>query len=637
MQPKLPTCTPTLRGRSTLLLTILVLAAPVALSGCAPSKYRKDADETAHGLIDQSQREAVGETEPFTIQRPAEALRRKLLGKQALPTASPASYGAHRIEKVDHWPEKGYPAPTEQGGSPVGLVEKGEPVELTLAEALQVAARNSREYQAQKEQVFRTALALDLEIDKFRSTYTGMLESLLSTDQGGPGTAQSGVENTGELGLSKKLESGAELSTRLIVDLAKLLSSSEAESAGVAIDASITVPLLRGAGRHIVAEPMTQAQRDLIYAIWEFERFKRRFAVEVVDSYYSVLRAHDRVRNTRASYESQVASTRRTRALAKRDRKPQKALDQARQRELSVRNQWISAQQNYEDTLDAFKQKLGLPPDAAVTTDRQELKKLHETVGKRLRAAVPKASGGKGGSVPPIGAPVELEKPSKKEGGPYELKEQRAIELALKNRLDLRVARAKVEDKQRKTVVAADALRAGLDLTGTASAGGRRSLGSAGRSDAELRPEEGFYSAGLEVDLPLERTSERNAYRNALIDLQEAVRAYQKTEDEVKADVRSDLRSLLDERETYTIQIVSERVAERRVERTETFLQFGREGVSARDVNEAQTDLLSARNNVTEALIAYRISELEIQRDMGVLRVTEKGLYDELDPSKLES
>ena len=41
---------------------------------------------------------------------------------------------------------------------------------------------------------------------------------------------------------------------------------------------SVTQPLLRGSGSRIVYEPLTQAERDLIYEVRSFERYRRSFA-----------------------------------------------------------------------------------------------------------------------------------------------------------------------------------------------------------------------------------------------------------------------------------------------------------------------------------------------------------------------
>ncbi|MFW6337052.1 MAG: hypothetical protein ACOC3G_07975, partial [Phycisphaeraceae bacterium] len=54
-----------------------------------------------------------------------------------------------------------------------------------------------------------------------------------------------------------------------------------------------------------------------------------------------------------------------------------------------------------------------------------------------------------------------------------------------------------------------------------------------------------------------------------------------------------------------------------------------------RDVLEARESLISARNALTSALVDYRVAELELQRDLGVLEVGADGLWRELSPDTL--
>jgi hypothetical protein len=46
--------------------------------------------------------------------------------------------------------------------------------------------------------------------------------------------------------------------------------------------------------------------------------------------------------------------------------------------------------------------------------------------------------------------------------------------------------------------------------------------------------------------------------------------------------------------------------------------------------------LLSAQNALIDAAVRYRITELELQRDMGLLQVDEKGLWQENIPQEEE-
>jgi outer membrane protein TolC len=188
-----------------------------------------------------------------------------------------------------------------------------------------------------------------------------------------------------------------------------------------------------------------------------------------------------------------------------------------------------------------------------------------------------------------------------------------------------------VFDAQRALAVSADQLRADLLLLGRAAAGEARSLGSATEGDASLDVDEGRYSASLRLDLPWERTAERNLYRSSLLAFEQAVRDVQDLEDQIKLEVRDELRTLLESRETVAIQALSVEVAKRRRESTAMFLEAGRAEV--RDVLEAEEALVSAQNALSAALVGYRVAELQLQRDMGVLDINEDGLWTEWVPA----
>jgi len=610
----------------TLLLVLLVFVQ----AGCrSPSEYRTEADRVTSDIITEKQKEALGSTEPFDIERPSDILRRRLLEGQNLAHAGQASLGTDQLEPIKHWPEEDYPRVVSSDDEPNIPVDANEPIRLSLMQALQVGARNSPVYQSRKEDVFRAALDLDLERNEFRNIFTGRVASLLNTEASGNETV-SGTVNSADVGLSRTLQSGVALSTALAVDLASLLTQGGASSLGLAADASISIPLLRGSGKHIVREPLTQAERNVVYAIYDFERFKRTFAVSVARDYLGVLRQIDEVTNAEENYRRVIASARWSRRLADAGRLSEIQVDQAIQSELRARNSWISAKEQYKNRLDAFKSTIGLPPDALIELDRNDLEQLRIPATKLVEETIGQEDSEQVQETPPADAPIVLIPPSDEDAGPLEIDESTAIRLALDNRLDLRTILGSVYDAQRQVIVRADALGAELTLLGSADVGGRRSVSSATQDDAELRFDQGRYSALLTLDLPLERTAERNAYRDSFINLERAVRSVQTLEDQIKLSVRGELRGLLEYRESLKIQARSVVVAQKRVKSANLFLEAGRAEI--RDLLEAQESLLSAQNSLTRAVISYRIAELELQQDMGLLQVDESGLWREFSP-----
>ncbi|MGJ8636466.1 MAG: TolC family protein [Phycisphaerales bacterium] len=607
------------------------LAAGIGCSlwGCkSPNSYRTEADDVAGKILDETWPNAVGrDADGFSIEPASDSLRRRLLLDQNLPVRSTASAGSSDDQAIEQWPDQGYFDEREDHDD-VSSLDLSEAPMISLVEALQIASSNSRNYQSQKETVYQSALRLDLERDAFRNTWTGMVDTLLSANIDA-NSDTSGIANTDSLRVSRQFKNGAEFTGLLAVDLVKLLSGSREGSTGLRLDTSLSIPLLRGSSKFIVTEPLTQAERDVVYAIYTFERFKRSFAVQIASDYLSVLQQFDRVDNAVENYERVVTSTRRARRLADAGRLPEIQVDQSLQDELRARNSWISAVQSAETTLDRFKNSLGLPTDARIQLDAREFDVLLGSE-RYARYLNPQSTADDDENRPEADAPVTLDRPSMEDAGPLEINEDDAIVIALMNRLDLRVAVGNIVDAQRGVAVAADNLRADVTLLGSASLGESRSVGSAGADDAQIRTDRGFYSLLLGIDLPFERTSERNQYRNSLIAYEQMIRRFQELEDGVKLDVRDVLRNLLEAREAIKIQAEAVRVAQRRVDSTNLFLQAGRAEI--RDLLEAQNSLNSAQDALTSAVVNYRIGELRLQRDLGVLEVDNKGLWVEFDP-----
>lgn len=593
------------RLRSRLSPGTFVLLGVWVLSGCqSSSQHREAADRSAERLIAEAQRSGMGETEPFFVEPPIETFRRRLLLEQNLPVAGKASFGSEALEQPEHWPGTGNVLQRPDVLIPNARSSDGEPIRIGLIEALQLGAGHAREYQSQKESLFVTALQLDLEKYRFDTSFRGAVEGVFS---GNEESGERGVGGTGELGVQRRLESGVTLGGRMVLDLVRLLSGEGGSSLGLLADASITVPLLRGSGRHVVTEARTQAERNLLYALYSFERFKKNYAVRIAREYFSVLQRRDQIRNSEASLERLHLLVDRTDALHEKGRVTGIQVDQGRQDLLRARQRLISDQERYQAELDRFKLTLGLPADSRIELDETELERLMAQAEQMLGDTDEAAT------------------------GRLEVKEDVAIRLALDNRLDLRVALAEVEDAQRKVAVAADGVRPGLTLSGGGRVGERRSgLSSAAQDNARFDPGNASYSLELEAEAPWDRRSERVAFRRSLLEVESAVRKVQEVEDTVKFSVRDSLRNLLQQRQQYHIQVQALDIAERRVRQAQAFQEVGR--ADTRDVLESNESLLQAQNAVVDALVSYRISELTFQQNLEVLRVDAQGLWTEFTP-----
>jgi len=603
----------------------------VALLGCkSATEHREQADKDAAAIIAAGQKHAFGKTEPFSIVQPADILRRRLIAAQNLLYVGAESLGTDQLKPIEHWPEPDYPRKSDE--TPPTMAD--EAYRLTLLDALKVGARNNRDYQTRKEAVFIAALDLDLQRNSFTNIYSGTADVL---GIGTTGAAGDGGIAGADVGVSRMLKTGAVLAGRIGIDLVKLLSTGDS-SLGIFSDLSVAIPLLRGSGKHIVGEPLKQAERNVLYALRDFERFKRSFAVDVASDYLDVLRQADRVRNAEENYKGLIVLSRRTRAMAAAGRLPGLQVDQARQDELSARDNWIASVQSLESRIDNLKTSLGLPPDARIEVSPEEMERMVGIVRDTFAEAEQAGEGGiegglESGDVLAADAAAHIPPLDPGDRGPMEMDESVAVRLAFDNRQDLLVRLGAVYDAQRKVVVAADGLRAGLTVEGRVTTSGARNiLAAAVLPDGSLDFRDAVFNASVLLDLPFERTAERIAYRESFISLESSVRGVQALEDSIKLSVRESLRQMLADREGVGIQVESVRLAQDRVQSTNLLLKAGRAEV--RDVLDAQRSLLVAQNSLTDSLVSYRVSTLEMQRDMGVLQVDAEGLWTEYVPDE---
>lgn len=451
---------------------------------------------------------------------------------------------------------------------------------ITLVKAVAIATANNRDYQTQKEELYIVALDLTSRRHDFERQWFATFDSSYNRD-----AANERITYEPEFGFRQLLAEGTEISASIALDWIRFLTGDPSMSLGSVLAATIRQPLLRGANRDIVLENLTQAERNVLYQIRNFSRFRKSFVVSIVDDYYRILQLKDRVTNADNNYKRRLQSKERLEMEADAGRRNRFEVDQAATDVLRAKDSYVRNQQAYEQALDQFKIRLSLPTDLDVGLDDKELSAL---------------------------ANMEIVPPE------YVLAS--AVEAGLIGRLDLATTKDRIDDAQRKINVAADNLGIKLDIVGSAN------VGSGGKSDfTNLQFHNGTYQLGLDVELPLDQLDDRNTFRKAVISLTRQKREYDNERAEVKLDIRQAYRQLISAAERYVIQKNSLALAESRVESTTLLLEAGRS--KTRDLLESQDALLESQNAVTAALVDHTIAKLNFFRDIGILQVKPDGMW----------
>ncbi|WP_411847184.1 TolC family protein [Roseibacillus persicicus] len=528
----------------------------LALSGCSADYYEKQADKDVYQILKTVEKDIFGESSQFSI-------------------------------------ASGKSSKEQQALTPVKILndrKSTEKVRLSLNQALDYAVANSREYQSEKERLYLTALTLTGEQHEFRPNLFGSTQANYSRQSDGEevGTASSA------LGVNQTLATGGSLGVTLANDLLQYFSGDPRRSATSLITLNLAQPLLRGAGRDVAVENLTQANRNVVYAIRDYTHFQNTFSVSIVNEYFDLLRSKDVIFNEYNNYQSRKKNVEYLSARVDRERP--EAVGIAEQDELSARNRYISAISDYRNALDSFKVTLGLPQTTQLRLDDAEIIKL------------------RAGGLKPIS-----------------LSSREAFAIALDHRLPLFNQVDRFEDSKRQVGIAANQLKADLALVGNASL-----ANSGGPVDyTKFNFNDVRATVGLQLNLPLDRLRERNQYRATLINFESSIRTLSRNFDELRNLLDRRIRELEEFRQSYEIQKGAVKLARNRVEGNQLRLQAGT--VEFRQLSESQDALISAQNAETSAIVNYLSARLGLLVELGVLDPNSKDYWLSDNPSKIKA
>ena len=448
---------------------------------------------------------------------------------------------------------------------------------LTLPQAIQIATENNRIYNTEKENLYLTALDYReirhiYEPMPFLNGEAGYYEEGDDSSYGGAGT----------LGFTQLLSSGAQIGADVSLGWLGISSGDARGGFSSIVSAIVSQPLLRGSGRKIALENLTQGQRDTLYQIRSFNRFRKEFVTEIAVDYQRILELQKKSQDIDEYYTELSKLQDRLEKLSKFAKVSVHELEEAKQDKLKALSEKIAADKEYGEAIDDFKIKLSIRPDFELTLYANELLEYQQ-------------------------APLP----------DFTISESEAIDLALNQRLDLANVADMLEDVARKVELAEDGLRAELNLVGYASLDPQS-------SDLQDR-----YQLALELDLPIDRLSEKNSYRKSLITLMQQQRNHIEAKNCVIGEVRNSYRDMKEAYQQYKIGQESLKVANDRTQHTLTLLQYKR--ASIRDVLDAQEDLLDAKVALTKATVDYFEASMNFLRDTGTMKVQADGMWQKPD------
>lgn len=364
---------------------------------------------------------AVVPVQPPPVAQPQPQPPQPLPGPMPEPPKPPAPPPG---EPVGMGPGVGPPVAVVTGDPAAEYLKALESGELgyriKLEQAIELGLLNGREFQDRREDLYLAALAVTTERFNFAAVGFFTKEAVRrSTGRALTNGGERWTLDTGT-GASKLFPTGAlllfQLANQVVVDL----SGDRPTTTVSNLTLSLVQPFLRGGGKAVTLEPLTQAERNLVYAMRSYARFRKVFFVAIAGGgnytnnpyglqglsanlgrgiggnltapnagYLPLLLQQAIINNQRRNVVALERLLRLYEAFREGGQQSPLQVSQVEVQLLTSRGALINGSggnspgiRQYLDTLDNFKLQLGLPVTVPLELDDGPLRPIREQLGR---------------------------------------------------------------------------------------------------------------------------------------------------------------------------------------------------------------------------------------------------------------
>ncbi len=575
-----------------------------------------------------------------------------------------------------------------------GQPRNSKPYRLTMQQAFTLALINSRIYQTNVETVYTAALAVTLARYQFTPQAIAGMSPTTATSAGflspsPPNTFNYATRATGApasalnmgtvVGVGQVLTTGGHILTGFANQIVFNFIGKNSFQPRVQsfLPLGFVQPFLAGGGRAVTLEPLTLAERQLVYAIRAFALFRQQFTVQILAAgtvtnfgsavpsvgftgiasndpntgYLNVLEDAIILENQWRNISQYERILEVYKELSKGESSgiSQLQVDQIDQQLKGAKLTYVGARITYRNDLDTFKQQLGMPPDVPIMIDRGMAKPFRDVFyalddwqrdPRRKLEDLPKI-------VDRLPKLEDIVIDGRSVLGVYRDGKNDEDELedlllavertALEHRLDLMNQRATLYDEWRAIKVAANALQGVFNVT----------LSNQFVTPPTTTNPFGFldqaktFSLSFQAELPLVRVAQRNNFRQAIIVYERQRRALMNAEDSLKNILRNDIRSVQQNYLQYEITkqnlVLACRLKDQAFEQIvapPATAGASQAALQTTNLTQFQNSLISAENTLVTQWYFFEQNRLETYRDMGTLPIDEWEALNAIFPSQ---
>jgi outer membrane protein TolC len=191
---------------------------------------------------------------------------------------------------------------------------------------------------------------------------------------------------------------------------------------------------------------------------------------------------------------------------------------------------------------------------------------------------------------------------------------QKYIDIAMKNRPDLRAQEIRVEDASRRLRIARNDLLPTLDSNFNYSISNFGGL----NNSPGVQDNAKTWSGTLTLSYPLPITSTKINIEQQAVQLRREDRSLVEKKESITRDVKNDLRNVVRLQEQIPIVKGQTESAEKKLKIAN--FRFDRGLADNFDIVDAENNLILAKQTITKSIADYLVAKYQLKRDMGVLK-----------------
>ena len=455
------------------------------------------------------------------------------------------------------------PAPATEA-APAGVLR------LDVVESVNLALKNNRDLLRTLEGRFQAEIDAELALHGYWPLLQPLTVSSAYSETSGGLPARA---DAASVGIAQRLPWGGSAT------LTGAASGASPDTFVLTPTLSVSLPLWRNAGAIVANNAEIGALRSAVYAGREMEQVLQVLAIDIARRHYSLIQARKAIRNLEINLENARKLRNQSEAMFRFGRVTKTDLFRAEFQVAQAENDLLNAVESRKLMEDVFKIQLAIPPETPIELTAADVAPPPETVDDA-------------GYIDTV----------------------RAQNILWKNTQD------RFEDEKRSLHVAADALNPRLDLTGGASAGAT--------SDEALRGyrrDPASWSAGLALEIPLDRMPLDRAYQAAVLRFLQAERSFVQSRDELARQARERVISV--KQGIFNVRLQQRSVDEAEKAMKVLTYEYRQGKVANRDVIEAQNKLIAAQNQLLRSLVDALVARLELRQFAGQLQVDPEGQW----------